>query len=325
MTHRLIFMGSDPIALPGLEAIRSGKCGSIEILAVYTQPDRARGRGKKLAPNEIKSWALSHDLPVFQPEKLDVESRLKIEALKPDSILVMAYGHMLSEALIAVPRLGAWNLHTSLLPKYRGASPIQSAVVNGDSETGVSFMRLVKEMDAGPILDVEKVGIDEFDTALAVENKLAAVCPALLERCLPLVHSGEAKPSAQDDAAASYVRKLDKSDGEMDFRVAAPALARRINGLYPWPGARFSFSNVAIKVGQVFVSSEPGSGLPGEVLGMEEDGLLVACSEGAVVFKQLQRPGGRLMSAEEFLRGFPLPFGIVLESRPMMPLVKEAR
>lgn len=317
----MIFMGSDPIALPGLESVVSGKCGDIELVAVYTQPDRPRGRGKKVVPNEIKSWALDRGLPVFQPEKVGKSERLEIEAMALDSVLVMAYGHMLSQKLIDTPRLGFWNLHTSLLPQYRGASPIQCAVASGDKETGVSLMKLVKQMDAGPVLDVERVCIGEEDTALDVETRLAVACAPLLERGLKLVHAEKAELAEQDVSRVSFVRKLGKEDGDLDFRVSARVLARRINGLFPWPATRACLGAVAIKIGLAVADEESFSKPPGSVIGIEAGGLRVACGEGSVLLKRLQRPGGKMLAAADFVRGFELPENAVFESREMSELV----
>ena len=314
-------MGSDPIALPGLEAIRSGSCGDIELVAVYTQPDRARGRGKKVVANEIKTWALESGIPVFQPEKLGRFERERIASMEADAILVMAYGHILSQALLDTPRHGIWNLHTSLLPQYRGASPIQCAVANGDGETGVTLMRLVKEMDAGPIVDAEKVSIDREDTALEVESKLSEACVPLLRRNLVDILEGRSQVFEQDVSRASYVRKLGKDDGDIDFRQSSEVVARRINGLFPWPGVRFYHGDVPIKVGLAVSVSEAPHEEPGTVLSWEQDGLHVSCANGVVCLKKLQRPGGKMLEADDFLRGYPLSIGTVLESRPMPELI----
>ena len=323
MGNRLVFMGSDPIALPMLEAIRIGECGEFEIGAVYTQPDRARGRGKKVQPNEIKVWAQEHGLEVRQPEKMKKPERLEIETLQADAILVMAYGHLLSQALIDAPRKGIWNLHTSLLPRYRGASPIQAAVASGDVETGVSLMKMVRRMDAGPIADVERVRIADDDTALDVEGKLAEACVPLMRRNLSKVFGGTASTTEQDESAATYVRKLSKNDGDLDFRAPATVVSRRVNGLYPWPGARFFYADVPIKVGLALSSGESDAqpGAAGEVLGVDGEGLRVTCGEGVVRLKRLQRPGGKMLEAQDFLRGFDLPVGAVLKSRRMPELV----
>lgn len=321
MAFRMIFMGSDPIALPGLEAISQGKCGEVELVAVYTQPDRPRGRGKKVAPNEIKLWALERGLEIRQPEKLTKADRLQIETEEVDSILVMAYGHILSQKLIDTPRFGIWNLHTSILPKYRGASPIQCAIANGEEKTGVTLMKMVREMDAGPILDVEPVSIGDEDTALDVEHRLSEACVPLLHRGLPIIHIGDDILTEQNATQASYVRKLGKEDGELDFAVPAKALSRRINGLFPWPGARAWWGDTPLKIGLAVAAETSRAGKPGEVLDVDSSGLLVACGEGAVLLKRLQRPGGKMLEAAEFVRGFEIETGAVFESRQMTELV----
>ncbi len=315
-------MGSDPIALPALNAIADGRCGAIDLEAIYTQPDKPRGRGKRIEANAIKLWALEKKLPVFQPEKTSKSVRLEIEAIDADAILVMAYGHILSQALIDTPACGIWNLHTSLLPRYRGASPIQSAIASGDSESGVSLMKVVRAMDAGPILDVERVRINKLDTSIDLEEKLSQACVPLLERNMESVFSGEAHPAPQDDAAATHVRKLVKADGVLDFRRSAVELANRVNGLFPWPGTRFENGDDVIKVGLADAWEESGTrGADGEVLGLEDGGLAIACGEGVLLLKRLQRTGGKMLDAAEFLRGYEIANGVVLESKEMPPLV----
>ncbi|MCH6255938.1 methionyl-tRNA formyltransferase [Puniceicoccaceae bacterium K14] len=324
MTQRLVFMGSDPIALPALNAILSGECGGgVKLVAVYTQLDRARGRGKKVLPNEIKQWALEKGIEVRQPDKIGKAERLEMEALQADACLVMAYGHILSQKFIDTPLYGTWNLHTSLLPAFRGASPIQNAVIAGGNETGVSLMRLVRQMDAGPILDVEKVSIERLDTALAVEHKLSLACVPLVKRCLSGIFLGEAETVPQDEEAATYVRKLGKDDGVLNFAVEAKVLAKRINGLYPWPSARFTFQKNVIKVGLADYEETDTNLAPGTAIGLENGGLRVACSQGIVSLLKLQRAGGKMLDADAFLRGFEFPEGAVLESRSMPQLVAD--
>ncbi|MEM9159630.1 MAG: methionyl-tRNA formyltransferase [Verrucomicrobiota bacterium] len=322
MSAKLIFMGADAIALPALEAVASGRCGDVDIVAVYTQPDRARGRGKKVVPNAIKIWALERGIEVRQPEKLKKAERLEIEAMGVDAILVMAYGHMLSQKLIDTPRCGILNLHTSLLPKYRGASPIQCATASGDLETGVSLIQMVREMDAGPVIDVEKVSIERLDTALDVEHSLSEACVPLLERNLPKVLAGESSVVEQDSDAATYVRKLGKEDGDLDFRVSAEVLAKRVNALFPWPGTRLSIGDVSIKLGLADWEEADSGKAPGTVLDTGKSGVKVACASGVAVFKKLQRPGAKMLEADDFCRGFEIGVGTVIESREMSRLVQ---
>ena len=323
MRQKLIFMGSDSIALPALNAILDGSCGSIDLSAVYTQPDKPRGRGKRIEANAIKLWARENGTPIFQPNRVDQSVRHEIEAINADTILVMAYGHLLPQALVETPPLGIWNLHTSILPRYRGASPIQSAIASGDLETGVSFMKVVKEMDAGPVLDVEKVNIERLDTALNLETKLSRACLPLLERCLPLVFSDGAMPNPQDENRVSYVRKLTKADGGLDFRRPAEEVAKRVNALFPWPGTRFRYGDSVIKVGLADYDALELEASVGQVISLEAEGLAVACGTGALYFKQLQRPGGKMLDAASFVRGFELPVGTVLESVEMAGLVSK--
>lgn len=317
-------MGSDPIAIPALEAIAAGQCDDFCIESVYTQPDRPHGRGQKLAPNEIKSWALAQGIPVHQPAQMKKPERLEIGKRPPDAILVMAYGHLLTEQLIATPLRGIWNLHTSILPRYRGASPIQSAIASGDPETGVSLMRMVRKMDAGPVLDVERVPIGRSDTALDIESRLAIACVPLLARNLPKILAGEADPTPQRDAEATYVRKLRKEDGALDFHQPAPIVAKRVNGLHPWPGTSFPFEGAAIKASLADWEDgrcgEPG----GTVLEPAEGALRVACGGGVLRLLRLQRPGARALDAADFLRGFPIRPGSVLASQLMPELVSQS-
>lgn len=333
---RLVFLGSDAIALPLLDWLApsagSGQagagCAHAQIVAVFTQPDRPVGRGQKITPNAIKTWALAHGLPVFQPEKITDDVRAQLAALASDVALVMAYGHILRDNFIATPRLGTLNLHTSLLPKYRGASPIQTAIVSGERETGVTLMRVIRELDAGPVADAERVAIGPRDTTLEVETKLAAACIPLLARTLPALAAGTQAFSAQDPTAATFCRKLRKDDGALDFAAPAAALAAHINGLHPWPGCVAEIAGQTVKLGLAEpvaqVADQGHSHPPGTVLGHDAESLLVATGDGVLRLLRLQRPGGKMLPTPEFLRGLPLAPGTVLVSRPMPTLVANA-
>lgn len=319
---KLVFLGSDAIALPLLDWLAGEGSAVAQVVAVFTQPDRAVGRGQKITPNAIKTWALAHGLPVMQPEKLTQETRTQLAALQPDVALVMAYGHILRDDFIGTPRLGTLNLHTSLLPKYRGASPIQTAIASGERETGVSLMRIVRRLDAGPVADVERVAIAPLDTALDVEAKLSAACVPLLARALPRLREETLAFLPQDEGAATFCRKLEKEDGAVDFSAPATVLAARINGLFPWPAVAIEVAGTSVKIGLADVPEDSTTHLPaGVVLGADADGCLVSTGEGVLRLRKLQRPGGRLLPAGEFLRGFPLPTGTPLTSRAMAALV----
>ena len=322
----IVFLGSDPIALPLLEWLAGEGASVGRVTAVFTQPDRPAGRGQKITVNGIKSWALARGLPVYQPEKLTEDVRVQLSALSSDVALIMAYGHILKQAFIDTPRLGTLNLHTSLLPKYRGASPIQTAVANGERETGVSLMRIVKQLDAGPVADAERVVIGVLDTALEIEAKLASACVPLLARALPNFASGELVFTEQDHAAATFCRKLTKEDGGLNFADSAAVLAAHINGLFPWPACSVEIAGQVVKIGLAEAlpatqQNNPLGYFPGQALGADEVGLKVATGAGVLRLLKLQRSGGKMLSAGEFLRGFPVVSGTRLASRPMRVLV----
>jgi methionyl-tRNA formyltransferase len=325
---KLAFLGSDGIALPLLEWLAGEGRALAEVVAVFTQPDRAVGRGQKITANAIKTWALARGLPVHQPEKLTEDVRGQLAALGVDLALVMAYGHILRDDFIATPRLGTLNLHASILPQYRGASPIQTAIANGERETGVTLMRIVRRLDAGPVADVERVPITPLDTAVEIEAKLSAACVPLLARTLPALRAGTLEFIEQNDADATFCRRLEKDDGALDFNAPAATVAARINGLFPWPACAVEIAGVPVKFGQ----AEPGkchliddTSLPaGTVIGADDEGCLIATGAGVLRVRRLQRPGGRMLAATEFLRGFPLEAGTLLPSRSMAPLVAAA-
>lgn len=329
MPLRFVFFGSDAIALPLLDWLAGEGSSLGRLVAVYTQPDRPVGRGQKVQPNAIKLWAQSRSLPVFQPERLTEATQSELQGLECDLGLVMAYGHLLKDAFIATPRLGMVNFHASLLPAYRGASPIQTAVAQGERETGVSLMRIVRELDAGPVADAERVPILPRDTALEIEHKLSLACVPLLARNLASLAAGTLPFVEQERAQATFCRKLSKDDASLDFRVDARLLAARINGLFPWPATVFPFQGQQIKVGLAdYEETGPTTGpsaVPGAVLGADAEALAVAAGRGRVRLLRLQRPGGKMLPAGEFLRGLDIPKGTVLPSAELLtPLVAAA-
>ncbi len=319
---RLVFMGSDPIALPLLEWLAGEGASVATVVAVFTQPDRPVGRGQKVTANGIKLWAQARSIPVHQPDRITEPVRQELAAYQAHLALVMAYGHILRDDVIATPRLGTFNLHTSILPAYRGASPIQTAVASGERETGVTFMRIVRQLDAGPVIDVERVPIAPTDTALDVEGKLSAACVPLVARVLPRIAAGTFAEQPQDGSRATFCRRLAKEDGVLDFRVPAAVLAGRINGLFPWPACSVEVAGQTVKFGQAIACHGlPETGSPGEVLAGESGRLLIATGQGVLEVLRLQRPGGKMLAAGEFLRGFAIAAGTVLPSTPMPPLI----
>ena len=246
---RLVFLGSDAIALPLLEQLAGAERPPAEIVAVFTQPDRPHGRGQKLQAGPIKEWALARGLPVLQPERLGPGDVAQLQELRADAALVMAYGQLLKDDFLAAPRLGVFNLHTSLLPLYRGASPATAAIAHGDVETGVTFMRVVRRLDAGPIVDVERVPIGPVETTGTLEAALGRAAAPLAFRCLEALRAGRLASCEQDEARASYCRRLAKTDGVIDFSRPAAELACRINALMPWPGCTIELAGTAVKLG----------------------------------------------------------------------------
>jgi methionyl-tRNA formyltransferase len=317
---RLVFMGSDPVALPLLEWLVGEGTAAAHMVGLFTGPDRPSGRGQAVKPNAVKAWAAGRPIAVCQPERLDGAALASLAALRPDVTLVVAYGHILRDEFISIPRLGTLNLHASLLPLYRGASPIQTAVACGDRETGMSLMRIVRELDAGPVADEERVAVAPLDTAFEVEAALARSAVPLVARSLPLLARGGLSFRPQDPARASFCRRLDKADGVLDFAAPAGVLAARINGLHPWPSVSVEISGASIRLGLADALDGTPQAAPGTVANSDGCGLLVAASSGMLRLRRLQRPGGRMLDAPDFLRGFPVPMGAVIPSLPMPAL-----
>jgi len=319
---KIVFMGSDAIALPMLNWL-AGEGSGARVVAVFTQPDRPVGRGQKVQANAIKQWAEARGLPVHQPDKLREPELATLTAYTADLALVMAYGHILREALINAPRLGTLNFHTSLLPRYRGASPIQTAIAHGERTTGVTLMRIVAALDAGPVADVERVEIGPRDTALDVEAKLSAACVPLIARALPRLAAGSQEFQEQDHVAATFCRKLEKGDGALDFARPAAELAARINGLFPWPATTVDIAGQPIKFGLAEAGDPSGAATAslGCVVASGPEALSIATGDGVLRVLRLQRPGGKMLPAGEFLRGFPVAPGTLLASSPMPALV----
>jgi len=317
----VVFFGSDSISLPLLNWLRESAPSGVALIGVVSQPDRPKGRGRKLQPNEISAWALEHGIELLRPEKAGPELEDWLRERQVELALVMAYGHILKKSLLAIPPKGFVNFHASLLPAYRGASPIETAVASGETQTGVSLMRIVPKMDAGAVCDVETVDVAPNDTGGSMRENLAEACPALLERALPGLLDGTATFTEQDPELVSYCRKLEKADGALDFSAPGKMLAARVNGLFPWPGCFVDYQGVRIKLKDA--CSETGHGAAGEILASNVDGVTVACGEGAIRVHELQRPGGKMLKAGDFLRGFALEPGTFFDSGELTNLVSK--
>ena len=301
---RVVFFGSPAFALPSLEAVAREH----QVLAVVSQPDRPAGRGKQLQPPPVKVLAMRLGLPVEQPTKLRDGVLAKIlTALQPDVFVVVAYGRILPPDLLAVPKLGAWNLHASLLPKYRGAAPIQWAVIRGESKTGVCVMRMEEGLDTGPVAASLEESIRDDDTAGTLADRLAPRGSQLLAASLLRIADGTVTPRVQDEAGATLAPLMKKEDGYLDLGANARVVSAQARGVDPWPGATVFLGGEPVKVFGPRVIG--GQGAPGEIQGLAPQGLAVACGEGAVAFAELQMPGRRRMPAAAFLAGHPIPAG----------------
>lgn len=303
-------MGSDPIALPVLEVLRDRP--EVELLSIYTQPDRPSGRGKKLSPNAIKTWGQSENIAIYQPEKLDISDEQDIISQGADLLIVMAYGHILKKSLLDALPLGVWNFHTSLLPKFRGASPIQSAIAAGEKTSGVTLMQIEPRMDAGAIVAQKTTPITSAETGASLYQKLALLSGELMDEQLATLLSDSVPLQAQDDASASYCHKLSKKDGAVDFRLPVTEISNRIRAFQPWPGAFCSYhtgqESVQIKIGSAIPYTEmPSTDHPaGTIITSTPEKVLVQCGEGILQLLTLQRPGGKMLPVSDFLNGFHL-------------------
>jgi methionyl-tRNA formyltransferase len=307
MALRIVFFGSPEFAVPSLAAVARAH----EVVGVVTQPDRSAGRGAKLQPPAVKVLASELGLSVLQPLKLrDGVLAAELAARRPDLFVVVAYGRLLPPDLLVVPRLGSWNVHASILPRYRGAAPIQWAVIRGEMETGVSIMRMEAGLDTGPVAALLREPIRADDTAGSLAARLAPIGARLLIETLPRIADGTVEPRQQDHTAATLAPSLTKPDGQLDFREPAAVVAARARGVAPWPGATVRLLGETAKV--FLPTLLEGQGQPGEVLGLRPQGLAIACGTGVIAFSEIQLPGRKRMPAKALLAGHPIPAGTIL-------------
>lgn len=318
----IVFFGSDAICLPFLDFLAGEGAEHCRLGAVISQPDRPQGRGRKLRPNPVAEWAAARGVALWQPEKPDPALVRQVAGLCPAAGFVMAYGHFLPKSLREAPLHGLVNFHGSILPAYRGASPVETALAEGESRTGVSLMQVVRAMDAGGVADVEAVCIEETDTAATLRAKAGEAVVPLARRNLPAVLAGELVFRPQDASAVTHCRKISKEDGAIDFTLCAKRVHARLRAFTPWPGGYFEHDGVRIKTGRSGCEAGAAEAPPGTVLPAGEGGCLrIACGAGVLLLHELQRPGGRMLPAPDFLRGYPLGAGLRLESVAARPLV----
>ena len=295
-------MGTPDIAATCLKKIIAD---GFEVVGVYTQPDRPKGRGMKMVFPPVKEVAISNGIAVFQPENFRSDEDVQaLRELKPDVVAVVAYGRILPQRVLDIPTKGCVNIHASLLPRYRGSAPYQWAVLDGLTETGVTAQHMALKMDAGDIIDVAKTPIGPDETAGELLDKLAVLGADLLSRVLTRFDAGDVAGTPQNEADVSFAPMLDKSMCPIDFTKSARQVHNHVRGLHPWPVATMELQGKKFKVHATKIVD--GCGKPGEILGLTKTGLKIACGEGAVEVTSLQAEGGKRMAAPDYFRGHPL-------------------
>ena len=301
---RVVFAGTPEFSVPCLEACRAS---GAEVVAVYTQPDRPAGRGRKLTPSPVKQAALTAKLPVEQPETLKTaEARATLEAYRPDLLVVVAYGLILSRKVLAIPRLGCWNVHASLLPRWRGAAPIQRAILAGDSESGVDLMQMEAGLDTGPVLLERRTPITREDTGGSLHDRLSLLGAEVLAEGLRRTLAGETlHATPQPEQGVMYAHKLEKAEARLDFSRPALALERQVRAFDPWPVAEADVAGENLRIWAARAIEQPHSAVPGNVIGAQREGIDIACGEGVLRVTALQRAGGKRISAADYLNARP--------------------
>ena len=303
MALRLVFAGTPEFAVPALRAAaRRG-----EVVAAYTQPDRPAGRGRQLQASPVKLEALSRGIPVYQPENFrSVQAREQLASLAPDLLIVVAYGLILPSSVLAIPTYGCWNVHASLLPRWRGAAPIQRAIEAGDDVTGVCLMQMEKGLDTGPVLLSLATPSGDTDTGGSLHDRLAALGAEVLEDGLGLLRAGlRPRPQPQPEAGVTYAAKLDKAEAKLDWSLPAEQLARRVRAFHPWPICEAMVAGERLRIHAARALPLDHQHAPGSVLLAARSGLDIACGRGALRLLQVQREGGRPMPVADYLNARP--------------------
>nr|WP_291233824.1 methionyl-tRNA formyltransferase [Frisingicoccus sp.] len=307
---RVVFMGTPDFSVPTLEKIIEA---GHEVIGVVTQPDKAKGRGKKVLFPPVKETALAHNLSVYQPKRArDPEFIEEMKALNPDVMVVVAFGQILPKAILDIPKYGCINVHASLLPKYRGAAPIQWAVIRGEKVSGVTTMQMDVGLDTGDMLLKTEIPLDEEETGGSLHDKLSTLGGNLLIETLEKIEAGDIHPEKQDDSqAGEYARMLDKNLGRIDFSMPAVEIERLIRGLNPWPSAFTSYNGKTMKLWKA-KADNCGQGVPGQVIHVDKNSFTVQTGQGTLQILELQMEGKKRMDAGAFLRGCPLETGTIL-------------
>lgn len=319
MTARVVLLGSDPIALPAFTALAA--LPGIEIVGVWSQPDRPSGRGQTLQPNEVAAWALARGLQLFRPEIFDAQEDQRLAALKVDLAVVMAYGQLLRESSLALPRLGFVNFHGSLLPALRGATPVEGALALGLTETGIALQQVVRKLDAGPLLATRSLAVSPETGRVALRAQIGELAAVLAVEAIPALLAGRLLAQPQDESQATYTRRLRREDAALDFNQPAQLLAQRIRALQGWPGSTFMLGGVRLKVGSAQANPQTSALPAGTVLAVDTTSLQIATGAGILHIHELQRPGGKMLPIAAFISGFKIEVGSQCLSEPMLPLV----
>lgn len=308
---RIVFMGTPDFARASLKRLLDEH---FNVVGVFTQPDKARGRGMSVSFSPVKELALEYQLPVFQPETMRDGSALAVlQELRPDLLAVVAYGKILPDDILSLPKYGAVNVHASLLPKYRGAAPIQWAVLNGDKITGVSTMYLAHDMDSGDIIFSRETEIGEKESSGELYDRLMDMGADLLAETLHAIEAGKAPRTPQDHSKATYVSMLDKSLAPIDWTQTARHIMKHIFGLQPWPVATMQLDDLVLRVFDAEYTDHQTTAAPGTVLCADRNGIEVACGGGeTILITELQAPGKKRMKAADYLHGHPIAKGVIL-------------
>ena len=313
---RIVFMGTPEFAVPSLEALLKS---DDRVVGIVTQPDRPRGRGQRLSPSPVKVIAQREQLPLLQPTKMkDPAFMAELSGWKPDLIAVAAFGRILPPAILSLPPRGCVNVHGSLLPKYRGAGPIQWAIINGETETGITTMLMDEGMDTGAILLQEAIPIAPEDTAGSLSSRLADLGGRLLVETLAQLKMGTLIPRPQDHAQGSLAPLLKKEDGVIDWSLPATVIANRIRGMTPWPGAYTFLQADRWMIYRATAMDEAATSAPGHVTAVTKDAIHVATGQGVLAIRELQPANGRRMPAVQYLAGHPLQIGMQLSPSPSL-------
>jgi methionyl-tRNA formyltransferase len=310
---KTVFFGTPDFAVPSLRALLASRH---QVVGVVTQPDRPRGRGQRLSESPIKQVAAEHHLPVLQPERLrDPAFVSAITAWTPDLGVVAAYGKLITDDLLRLPHHGMVNVHASLLPKYRGAAPIHRAVIDGEPETGVTIMRVVKTLDAGGMFAKARRAIGPDETSAEVERDLATMGAPLLMQVMDAIAAGTAHEEAQDERLSTYAPRITREDGVIDWSRPARSLHNLVRGLYPWPHAYTFLDSARLIILKSRALADPASAAPGTIVGVSRDDIEVATGEGRLALLEVQPEGRRGMRTRDFLAGRPLSVGAQLTGR----------